>query len=196
MFSLHITRAQLCRLRYWYSSYVHISHHLSITCRYCEWSNINRNNIDIQAILLQLIFHFYEFCSFYSAPNCIASAVLATAIPSVCPSVCPSVTRRYCVKTTARSTMQFSPLDSKTTPSPWNLASKWPALSCQWYPMGDVRTHNWRTDRHRIFKLGGGVDHVTRHVWPVTKVKRSKVKVTRCASRDTLSRSVGQLERK
>ena len=32
---------------------------------------------------------------------------------SVCPSVCPSVTRRYCVKTTARSTMQFSPLDSK-----------------------------------------------------------------------------------
>ena len=33
--------------------------------------------------------------------------------PSVCPSVHPSVTRRYCVKTTARSTMQFSPLDSK-----------------------------------------------------------------------------------
>jgi len=32
---------------------------------------------------------------------------------SVCPSVCPSVTRRYCVKTTARSTMQLSPLDSK-----------------------------------------------------------------------------------
>ena len=27
---------------------------------------------------------------FYSAPQCIASAVLATAIPSVCPSVCPS----------------------------------------------------------------------------------------------------------
>ena len=46
---------------------------------------------------------------FYSARNCIASAVLATAIPSVC----PSDTRRYCVKTTARSTMQFSPLDSK-----------------------------------------------------------------------------------
>ena len=47
----------------------------------------------------------------------IASAVLATAIPSVCLSVClsvrPSVTRRYCVKTTARSTVQFTPLDSK-----------------------------------------------------------------------------------
>ena len=42
-----------------------------------------------------------------------ASAVLATAIPSVCLSVClsvcPSVTRRYCVKTTARSTLQFLP---------------------------------------------------------------------------------------
>jgi len=39
----------------------------------------------------------------------IASAVLAIAIPSVC----PSVTRRYCVKTTARSTVQFALLDSK-----------------------------------------------------------------------------------
>jgi len=51
---------------------------------------------------------------FYSARNArIASAVLATAIPSVCPSVRLSVTRRYCVKTTARSTMQFAPLDNK-----------------------------------------------------------------------------------
>ena len=64
-------------------------------------------------------------------------------------------------------------------PFPWNLASKWPALSCQWYPMGDVGTHNSRTDSHRIFKLGGGVDNVTRHVWPLTEVKRLKVKVTR-----------------
>ena len=32
---------------------------------------------------------------------------------SVRPSVRPSVTRRYCVKTTARSTVQFAPLDSK-----------------------------------------------------------------------------------
>ena len=32
---------------------------------------------------------------------------------SVCPSVCLSVTRRYCVKTAARSTVQFAPLDSK-----------------------------------------------------------------------------------
>ena len=33
--------------------------------------------------------------------------------PSVCLSVRLSVTRRYCVKTTARSTVQFAPLDSK-----------------------------------------------------------------------------------
>ena len=43
----------------------------------------------------------------------IASAVLVAAIPSVCPSVCLSVTRRYCVKTTARSTVQFALSDSK-----------------------------------------------------------------------------------
>ena len=43
----------------------------------------------------------------------IASAVLAIAIPSVRLSVCLSVTRRYCVKTTARSTVQFAPLDRK-----------------------------------------------------------------------------------
>ena len=48
-------------------------------------------------------------------------------------------------------------------------------LSCQWYPIGDVRTHYSRTDSRRIFKLGGGVDHVTHHVWPLIKVKRSKV---------------------
>ena len=43
----------------------------------------------------------------------IASAVLATAIPSVRLSVHLSVTRRYCVKTTVRSTVQFALLDSK-----------------------------------------------------------------------------------
>ena len=42
-----------------------------------------------------------------------ASVVLATAIPSVCLSVRLSVTRLYCVKTTALSTVQFAPLDSK-----------------------------------------------------------------------------------
>jgi len=56
------------------------------------------------------------FGPFLQRAQRIASAVLATAIPSVCLSVrlsvCLSVTRRYCVKTTARSTVQFAPLDS------------------------------------------------------------------------------------
>jgi len=55
----------------------------------------------------------------------------------------------------------------------------WLQTHCQRYPMGDVRTYNSRTDSRRIFKLGGGIDHVNRHVRPLTKVKRSKVKVTR-----------------
>jgi len=46
----------------------------------------------------------------------IASAVLAIAIPSVCRSVCLSVTRRYCVKTTARSKVQFALSDGKMCP--------------------------------------------------------------------------------
>jgi len=57
--------------------------------------------------------------------------------------------------------------------------AQWLQTHCQWYSMGDVRTYNSRTDSPRIFKLGGEVDHVTRHVRPLTKVKRSKVKVTR-----------------
>jgi len=30
-----------------------------------------------------------------------------------------------------------------------------------------------------MFKLGEKVDHVTRHLWPLTKVKRSNLKVIR-----------------
>ena len=48
-------------------------------------------------------------CSHCKRNARIASAVIATAIPSVR----LSVTRRYCVKTTARTTVQFAPLDSK-----------------------------------------------------------------------------------
>jgi len=36
---------------------------------------------------------------------------------------------------------------------------------------GNVIIHNSRTDRHRVFKLGGKVGHVTRHVWHLFKVK-------------------------
>jgi len=63
--------------------------------------------------------------NFYSAPQCshckrctsYSNSVRLSVCPSVRPSVCPSVrlsvTRRYCVKTTARSTVQFSLSDSK-----------------------------------------------------------------------------------
>jgi len=57
--------------------------------------------------------------------------------------------------------------------------AQWLQTHCQWYPMWDIRTHSSRTDRRRIFKLGGGIDQVTRHVWRLTKVIRSKVKGTR-----------------
>ena len=58
-----------------------------------------------------------------------ASAVLATAIPSVRLFVCLSVTRRYCVKTTARSTVQFALSDSKMCPvlsKPENIPQRRP----------------------------------------------------------------------
>jgi len=56
--------------------------------------------------------------------------------------------------------------------------AQWLQTHSQWYPKGDVRTHNSRTVTRRIFKLGGGIDNGTRHVWPLIKIKRSKVKVT------------------
>jgi len=43
--------------------------------------------------------------------------------------------------------------------------------------MGDVMTHILRTDRLASFKLGGRFHSVTRHVSPMSKAKRSKVKV-------------------
>jgi len=42
--------------------------------------------------------------------------------------------------------------------------AQWLQTHCQWHPMEDVRTYNSRTDSRRIFKLGGGIDHMTRHV--------------------------------
>ena len=42
-----------------------------------------------------------------------------------------------------------------------------------------IITNNSKTDSRRVFKLGGRVVHVTRHVGQLFKVKRSKVKVTR-----------------
>ena len=45
--------------------------------------------------------------------------------------------------------------------------------------MGTVTTRNSWTNSRRVFKLGGRIGHVTRHVRQLFKVKRSKVKVTR-----------------
>ena len=45
-----------------------------------------------------------------------------------------------------------------------------------------VITHNSRTNRRRVFKLGSKVGHMTRHAQQLFKVKRSKVRVTK--SRD------------
>ena len=72
---------------------------------------------------------------FYSAPQC-SHCKRCTSYGN---SVRPSATRRYCVKTTARSTVQFALSDSKMClvlqkpkiiprddPFPWNLGSNWP----------------------------------------------------------------------
>jgi len=42
--------------------------------------------------------------------------------------------------------------------------AQWLQTHCQWYPTGDVRTHNSRTYSSRILKLGEGVDQVTRRL--------------------------------
>jgi len=51
--------------------------------------------------------------TFYSAPQCSDCKRCTSYGNSVRLSVRPSVTRRYCVKTTARSTVQFALSDSK-----------------------------------------------------------------------------------
>ena len=58
--------------------------------------------------------------------------------------------------------------------------------------MGNVITHNSRTDRHRVFIFRGKAGHMTRHVWQLFKDKKSKVKVTRSravsADKDAITR--------
>jgi len=58
---------------------------------------------------------------FYSAPQCSqCKRCIATAFPSVC----PSVTRRYCVKTTAPSTVHFALSDSTRRPASANRTAR------------------------------------------------------------------------
>ena len=60
-----------------------------------------------------MMLYISVFIYFYSAPHCSHWKRCTSYGNSVCLSVCPSVTRRYCVKTTARSTVQFALSDSK-----------------------------------------------------------------------------------
>jgi len=79
------------------------------------------NNIISSAyrnIPVQIVVILHPVLVFRARRNAVtASAVLAMAFSSVRLSVClsirSSVTRRYCVKTTARSTVQFTLSDSK-----------------------------------------------------------------------------------
>jgi len=58
--------------------------------------------------------------------------------------------------------------------------AQWLQTHCQWYPTGDVRTYNSRTDSRRIFKLGGGIATwpAMYDQWPTLKVKGQGHKVT------------------
>jgi len=58
-----------------------------------------------------LTVHFLQRAQCSHCKRCISYG--NSVCPSVRLSVRPSVTRRYCVKTRARSTVQFAPLDSK-----------------------------------------------------------------------------------
>ena len=69
--------------------------------------------------------------------------------------------------------------------SPYNLhKTKWPPYAFSMATNGNVITRNSRTDRRRVFILGGKVGHVTHHERQLFKVKRSKVKVTRSRTRN------------
>ena len=81
------------------------------------WPNFTNFQIILPSRLRLTFIILHFFLIFTARRNFrIASVVPAIAIPSVCVSVCLSVTRRYCVKTTARSTVQFALSDSKMCP--------------------------------------------------------------------------------
>ena len=49
-------------------------------------------------------------------------------------------------------------------------------------------THKSRTDRRGVFKLGCKVGNVTRHAQHLFKIKRLKVKVTKSADKNAITR--------
>ena len=98
-------------------------------CNFKSCFTISRTDIlkslishNLTKIVLWVPLHFLDLIpAHYSAPQCSHCKRCTSYSNSVCPSVClsaclsvrPSVTRPYCVKTTARSTVQFALSDSK-----------------------------------------------------------------------------------
>jgi len=105
----------------------------------------------------------------------------------VCVRLCLSVTSRSSTKTAKRRITQTTPHDSPGTQvsdakdlNEIRLGSP-PTRAPNAGGVGQNRrlSTNIRLDRRRVFKFGGRVSHVTRHVLQLFKVKRSKVKVKR-----------------
>jgi len=117
MLYVRILLSALIHLSFCNSCWLHFSANNSRVGRWvlldcCFYCIVHVLLIAYCSCFLPSFWHQYSLALFhYSARNArIASAVLATAIPSVC----LSVTRRYCVKTTARSTGAVcTVLDSK-----------------------------------------------------------------------------------
>jgi len=73
------------------------------------------------------------------------------------------------ITSTTGSTQILSPqpptvADTTAAASRSPTHAQWPRMHFQCQPTGNVITHNARTDRRRVFILGGKVGHVTRHV--------------------------------
>ena len=71
-----------------------------------------KRSISAYSLILRIFLQRAQ-CSHCKRCISYSNSVCPSVRPSVRLSVCPSVTRRYFVKTTARSTVQFAPLDSK-----------------------------------------------------------------------------------
>jgi len=87
--------------RYWWSELKYVFQR--ILSESFRWSNKSSTCAHCRCLLLP----FLQCAQCSHCKRCISYS------NSVRPSVCLSVTRRYCLKTTARSTVQFAPLDSK-----------------------------------------------------------------------------------
>ena len=87
------------------------------SCRSC-WrrhttSLCQQQTLPVQGGTISAVHFACHVTHFYSAPQCSHCKRCISYSNSVCPSVRLSVTRRYYVKTTALSTVQFALLDSK-----------------------------------------------------------------------------------